>query len=397
MGKNVVAVVGQNLNGILECQSRRFNALLEQAGFSGHVLDLAHPEFGARLAGLIEDGIAFAWGYAGVGARLAVDGQLLWDRLNVPFISVLADAPFIMPPNHHVASGWVVNGYIYREWLDFQRQHIRSPQVAGLLPMGVIPNAQRDAVPWSRREMRMVFVKTGDDPARLRTLWAGWPARLQRVLEDSADALTTRGTGSIVPVVEACLTAHGLLLDDGNPMLFGLLHELDTYVRAVRATAMARAVQHLPVDVIGGGWEHVAAQGGQARFHPPIAAAELETLYARTQILLNATPNFRSGAHERVLRGFAARCCVVSDDNDFSRERLCGLPSYHGLEWNDPDLADRLAAIFHDPARFDDRTDTALDYVEREHDPALFLNGMAELAHVARLTPTMACYALDAA
>ena len=396
MAKTVVALVGENANGILEAQSRRFLDRLAPLGYEGHVLRLFEADFADRLRGLLAGGIDFAWGYAGVGARLAMDGQNLWSATSTPFVSVLADPPYMMPTNHHVASPFVVNGYVYREWLGLQRHYIRSPQVSAMLPLGVIPNEDA-GVPWSERPHRMVFVKSGADPVRLRAQWAGWPARLRTVLEESADALAGLGTGPITGVVHACLSAHGLDLMRSQALLFGLLHELDGYVRALRATTMVRALLPLRADIIGDGWDHVRHMPGRARFHPATDAAGLDAIYAQTQILVNTSPNIGSGAHERVLRGFAARCCIVSDDNEFARTTLRALPSYHGVEWQASDLGERLAGIIEDPAAYDDRLDPASEYVRRHHDPSAFLAGLRGLADIARMQPSVACYALDAA
>ncbi|MGI4941400.1 MAG: hypothetical protein ACRYHQ_12725 [Janthinobacterium lividum] len=394
MASNVVAIIGENANCILDVQSQRFLALLP-AGLTGHVLRLSDPEFPARLDALLRDGICFAWGYAGVGARLEVRGRNLWDALAVPFISVLADAPFIMPANHHVPSPWVVNGYIYREWLEVQRAYFQAPQVSALLPMGVIPNPDARVTPWSRRTRRMVFVKGGADPAAQRARWIGWPSSLRHVLHDAADALAAQGTGPILPTVQACLAAHGLSLDGRKQLLFGLLHELDTYIRSLRATVIARALLPLGADIVGGGWDHLPP--GRARMLPAMDASRLEALYADTQILVNVSPNFGSGAHERVLRGFAARACVASDNNDHARAHLHALPSFHGFDWHAPELGDHLAALFDDPSPYDDKVDEAQAWVERHHSPAAFLDGMAALADLVRMQGVMSPYALDAA
>ena len=397
MARTVIALVGENQNGILDCQSRRFSALLEPLGLHGEVVQLGTPDAGDRLAELLKGDVAFGWGYAGVGSRLTLEGQGLWDRLRVPFVSVLADAPCMMPANHHVGGSWVVNAYVYREWLELARVHIRSRQVCGLVRMGVVPNEERHAVPWSRRPLRMVFVKSGADPDAQRTRWDNWPARLRVVLHDSAETLAKLGTGPIADVVLECLAAHGLALPHGQPLLFGILHELDTYIRALRATAMTRALLPLPVHVIGEGWSHLAAEDGRARFHNSMHARELDSLYAQTQFLANVTPNFGSGAHERVLRGFAARSCVVSDLNDHARHQLDELPSFHGFEWNDPDLAERLANLFYGNTRFDDQLEPAEAYVASNHGPGNFLQDIVDMADLARLSPRMAGYMLDAA
>ena len=397
MAQTVIALVGENANGILDCQSRRFLSLMEPMGFEGRVLRFSDPDFVAQLDAALATDVAFAWGYAGVGARLAARGYNVWDAMKVPFISVLADAPYIMPANHHVPTPWVVNGYIYREWLDLQQDQFNAPQISALLPMGVIPNPARHARRMADRPLRMLFVKSGSDPEQVRARWSLWPVRLQPVLHECASLLANADPQPLAPTVRACLLAHDLVLDGSKPLLFGLMHELDTYLRALRATAMARALLPLPADIVGDGWAHLEAEGGRARFHPAVGAGTLDAMYADTRILVNVTPNLASGAHERVLRGFAARCRILSDNNAHGRQTFHAMPSYHGVTWHAADLADQVADAFHNPAPFDDRLDAAAAYVALHHDPAAFLQRMAELAQLVRTQALMACYALDAA
>lgn len=397
MAQTVIAFVGENANGILETQSRRFHKLLEPLGLEGQVLHLGDPNIVARIEDAMAHDIAFAWAYAGVGARLAAGSRNLWDALQVPFVSVLADAPYIMPTNHCIPTPWVVNGYVYREWLELQQTQIRSHQISAHLSMGVIPTPNAATRPHSARPTRMLFVKTGADPAAISARWSLWPARLQPVLHDCAAVLAQMAPQPIAPVVLASLAAHNLALDGSKPLLFGLMHQLDTYTRAVRATTMAHALLALPVDIVGEGWAHVAAAGGRARFHGAVNATELDAMYADTRILVNVTPNLASGAHERVLRGFAARCRVISDDNDHVRTALQHLPSYHPVTWHAHDLADQVTAIFNDPAPFDGQLEAATDHVARHHDPTAFLQRMVDLAELARAQTNLACYALEAA
>lgn len=49
------------------------------------------------------------------------------------------------------------------------------------------------------------------------------------------------------------MAAHGLSLDGRKQLLFGLLHELDIYIRSLRATTIALALLSLRADIIGGG------------------------------------------------------------------------------------------------------------------------------------------------
>jgi len=289
-------------------------------------------------------------------------------------------SPFANPKNHRVVARNVVNGYIYKEGADFQRDWICSPQISAMIPLAIVPVAERDRLAWSKRTRRMVFVKSGTDESALRARWSEWPVKLRRVLEDSCDALAKEGTGDIVPLTLRCLDAHGINLGGRKDILCALLHEIDNYIRALRATTMIKAARNLPIDVFGDGWGHVSHLGGRARFWPSVNASALNDLYAETQFLVNANPNFSSGLHERVLWGFAAKCCVVSDDNTFSRNNLAHLPSYHGVEWNDEALADQMGEIYSDPSDYDDQLEPALDYVHRHHDPVAAFSVIIELA-----------------
>jgi hypothetical protein len=380
MAGNVVAFVGENENGILADVSRAFMERLWPLGMRGHVIDLHAPGWADALQPIAKEGIVFAWGAAGIGARLDIGGENVWEMLGIPFISVLADTPCQLPANHRVESRFVANGYMVRDWLDVQRRHIRSPQIAGLLPHGVLPNARRDATPWSRRPHRMVFVKTGEDPAARRAEWDRWPNLLRAVLHDAADAAACRPTGDITGLVLDTALARGLHLEDRLEILFALTYQVDLHTRALRANAFARALLPLGATIIGRGWDHLDRTGARATLLPAIPAAVLPDLYADTQFLVSTNPNFSHGVHERIPNGFAARACVVSDSNAFTSAHFSDLPSFHGLDWTAPDLADRIAALFHDPADRGPGTEAALAVAEQDFGPMGFLQGMLDLA-----------------
>ncbi len=382
MANIVVAFAGNNANDILEVSSKKIMEYITVKGLACHVLDLKNLNFNIQLEELINKGILFGWGAAGIGAGLNINKESFWDKFNIPFISVHADPPFANPNNHRIPARNVINGYHFKEGADFQRDWICAPQISAMLPMAIVPIAERDKTPWSKRPRRMVFVKSGFDPKALRARWSDWPVKLRRVLEDSVDVLSKETTSDIVPLIFQCLAANGINLHGSKDILCSLMHEVDNYIRAFRATVMVAAVRNLDVDIFGDGWGHVSHLGGRARFWPSVNASVLNSLYADTQYLVNANPNFSSGLHERVLYGFAAKCCVVSDDNAFSRANLSHLPSYHGLEWTDKALSDRFGEIYSDASNYDDKLQPALDYVNKNHDPALLISTMFELAEI---------------
>jgi hypothetical protein len=382
--RNILAFVGENENGILRMWSHAFMDLLAPAGYRGHVIELADPSWVERFSAVAAEGVAFAWGCAGIGSRLDNAGQCVWDVLRVPFIAVHADHPSQMPRNHRVASRWVANGYFFDEHLAYQRAYIRAPQLSLRLPIGVLPNPLRDATPWSRREHRMVFVKTGQDPRSFRQLWETWPRRLRAVIENASAEALKRDTGDIGPLVLAAFDAEGISVEERVAFLNAVVNQVDHYVRGVHSTWMVEALCKRPVLIIGRGWDHVDKANARARFHAAVDATQLKGLYASSQMIVNTTPNFGSGLHERVSDGFASRTVVISDRNDYARRVLDPLPTYVGYDWTDPDWREKVAARYDDPTDYSDLTQPALDFVERSFDPLDFMESLIEAASLVR-------------
>src|SRR5262249_48745799 len=131
----MVAFVGPNAYGILADASRAFLELARSRDIVGHLFVLSEPGLSEAMAPLIKDGLVCCFGYAGYGATMRLGDRSAWDVLKVPFVSVLADPPYWNPEAHQVASRYVVNAYQYRDWLTMQRELVRSPQLAAVIPI----------------------------------------------------------------------------------------------------------------------------------------------------------------------------------------------------------------------------------------------------------------------
>ncbi len=376
----IVAFVGQNENGALRRLSRELMELAEPHGFKGHIVDLMHPEWPHHLRTLLDAGVLLAWGAAGIGARLTSENGNLWDQAQVPFISVLSDSPCWLPANHHIPSRYVANGYVFQDWLSMQQRLIRSSQVSALLPHGVVANPFHDAIPWSRRQHRMVFVKTGHAPELHRQRWLELPSRFRAVVEETSAAVLKQDVCDITAIYLRCLDDHDLYVEQRSDILFGLMQEIDVYVRDYRSTAMVRGLLDLSVDIVGRGWDHVKDLKGKARFHDGIDASALPKLYSDTQFLLNTMPNFSTRTHERVLDGFGAKCCVVTNENAEMRSRFTRLLNYFAVDTEAADLAERLSMIYHSTTQYDDHVQTAFDLVRSENAGELLMRGIIDLA-----------------
>ena len=381
----IVAFVGDNENGILRHLSHQLMELLRPHGFHGCVIDLHDPSWLNQLDAALKKGVFMAWGHAGVGAKLEKEGQCFWDLAKVPFVSVLADPPCARPCNHAITSNYVANAYLYPEWLRVQQRFIKSRQLSVLVQGGIVPNRHRDDIAWARRPRRMVLVKTGADAQARRAAWKDLSRRMRSILEDAAAIAVNQPTGDVTDILIGAVEANGMMLDGRTDILFALMTELDTYVRDARSTALVSALLDVPADIYGSGWDHLKDGATRARFHPAFDADAMPQIYAEAQFMLNTTPNFSSGVHERVAYGLDARCCVVSDENQFMQTHLSGIPTFLGIDPRDPALGERLRAIYNDPTDYTDAAQPALDLVAREFSGLRYMLSLLELAQEIRL------------
>jgi hypothetical protein len=384
LAHHVVAFVGQNENRILEVVARQFLDLLKPYEIQGHVIDLYDPHWKHQLEPLIKEGLLFAFGSAGIGAALSLHDQNLWDAIQVPFISSLADHPAQMPANHRINARFVVNGYHYREHFDVQREIIRSAQISAMLPHGITANPDCDKVPWSKRSRRIVFLKSGGDPEAKRAQWIDWPSKLREILEESSRQALQMPTSDVTPIVVDCVKSYGLEFGERRDMLLAMLNEVDWYVRLVRLTRMARALCRVDADIFGARWEHIDQAKSRARFHPGIDAAKMHGLFADAKYIVNVTPNFASGTHERIPNGFAAKACVVSDDNTYTLAKFHQLPNYFGFSWADPDWEVKLIDHLESHRTYDDELEPAFQMAHRDFNGLSFMQSMIQIAEVVR-------------
>lgn len=378
--RTVAAFIGENENGILRSFSQALHDSIAPFGFTGEIINVNEEGWQSQLEKLIANGLLLAWGPAGIGAHLELGNVSFWDNFQVPFVSVLSDSPSQLPRNHLVKSRFVGNAYMIADWLEMQQRWVHAPQLGTVLPQSIMENPRRDLVAWSDREYRMVFVKTGQAPELHRQSWANWPARFRAIIEDCVAEALRQGVGDISKPFLASADHHGLMLDGRVDVLFGLLYAADIYIRDIRSMAMVKALIDLPVDIIGRGWDHLKTGSQKARFHAAINADTLPLLFANTQFLLNTMPNFSSGTHERVLYGFAARSCVITNENAEMRRRFGSLPSFFAVSTEAEELADQLAALHATSERYDDKTQPALDLVEQEFSPVGFMRALIEFS-----------------
>lgn len=287
----------------------------------------------------------FAAVASGIGLALQENGQNFWRHRRVPVFCLHYNHPAYrhaverdLPPN-------IVLGYMFRDHALFQHEHIRSENLVTSIHYGapdIAGTAREDA------EVRVVFSKTGNDPAELERIWRDLPL-LAPILFDLVDEVGLGNCAAFPSAIAKICAAHGFEVQPFGTLCRFLIAQLDDYVRRRKSTMIAQAVKPFPVDVFGRSWEHVTASGtGRARFHGPVPSPVLDEAIAGATAMLNMNPNVELSAHDRFFVALGAGKAPISDANQFTRENFPELLPY-SFEFTPDSIAAAIERVFAQP------------------------------------------------
>ncbi len=340
----VLAFTGQNANGILDWWTAQILHGFARHGLHHRIIDVEDKDWRTRLADtLIAGNPAFCFSFQGFGMDLRLEGRNYWSINRIPFLSYLGDSPYHNPALHNAEGEGLYLLYGCADFLDTYRRHLHGRAFATTLRYGYPENPNADAAPWAERDLGILYVKSGVDPAQLAAGWTGLPTRVRAILHEAAEAALAGADDAIADLCAAAFERSSIHCGDRRELFLFVCSTVDRYVRAVRADRMVRSLMRHDATIIGD-WSHLDRAGARARFCSPVSADVLDSLYANARIVVNTTPSVRRGIHERVMAGLFAKCAIVSDATPFMQQTLDGCPSFFGLDIDGQDFPDRLGA-----------------------------------------------------
>ena len=125
---------------------------------------------------------------------------------------------------------------------------------------------------------------------------------------------------------EDILLQKGLELDDAKFALF--MNQMYTvnalnqnYYRKISIESLLKT--RIPVKIIGEGWEKYHGNYGDSIIKEKEVEFGLSfEKIAKEHIILNNSPIFNRGAHDRIYAGMANHCVVMTDENPYLRRTL---------------------------------------------------------------------------
>ena len=252
------------------------------------------------------------------------DGTPVLDLIGGPFYDYILDHPLF----HYNGLTAKVSDF-HAILLDEAQQRYVDKYYSNVKSTLMMPLGATEALTHEKIEKvpkRILFMGTYDKPEKLYEMVQLSPEPLQSYMKK---LIEMRLEDAQLPQEEAfakLLEEEEMELPEDKFALFmNAMYPVDAYIRDYyRKEALDTLIRaNIPVCLVGEGWEKYKSPNESCvtREKGVVFSLSFEKI-AREHILLNSSPIFNRGAHDRIYAGMANRCVVMTDTNPYLRREM---------------------------------------------------------------------------
>lgn len=246
------------------------------------------------------------------------DGSLFCDHLEIPHLNCLVDmsmdALYLLKSPYSVIS--CVDAFFCKYLQDsgFER--------AFFLPHAA--SEELEVLPEKEKCYDLLFMGTCFDPEAIAKPWPEIfsPQIAQILLDAATKVLSDNKTCHVFALFEALQKAS---FKPQDIPLVDLFQQFERYLKGRSRLELIKSLDGLDLHVFGDAyagvsWEKVLSGRDNIHIHKAVDFDKALEVMAQSKIVLNSSPFFKYGAHERIFYGLSCGSCVFSDENIFLKK-----------------------------------------------------------------------------
>ena len=305
--------------------------------------------------------IDFAFSYMNYGASLTSHDESgkqhnLWQRLGVPFLSLIGDSPAYFfdlhvcaAPNHAR-----LYGFPEHETLRKRLPHLTTGYFGAFqsLLLDTIEYQELDYT--AKAGGQLYFLKNGNDPQQLWDSWNVLNGRPLQAMRDLASYFAADLANPAINQIDDIVTGYfsnlGFDLSTMTKLRLFFIAQLDDYCRRLKSTMMAEALMDFPVHIIGTHWDHLDFAGKRVTHINECNYAESTRLIRDSLGVIDMSPNTGLAPHDRPCRAFGAYTLCVTNEQEFFKQTLPHFQDF-SFRFDRESFQDKVADVLANPAR----------------------------------------------
>lgn len=252
------------------------------------------------------------------------DGTPLLDMIQGPFYDYILDHPLF----HYNGLTAGVNN-LNAILLDEAQQKYVKRFYKGVKNTVMMPLGATEAFTQRKTEENpkcVLFMGSYDSPKKLYDMVELSPEPLKSYMKKLIEMRLSDPELPMEDAFEQLLKEEGTEISDEQFALYmNAMYPVDAYIRDYfrKLVLDTLAKARIPVKVVGDGWEKYESpdENYLTREKPVVFSLSFEKI-AKEHILLNNSPIFNRGAHDRIYAGMANHCAVMTDTNPYLRKEM---------------------------------------------------------------------------
>lgn len=317
--------------------ANQIGAAFEELGADVEICELAKEDnLDEKLEPLTKENYKVILDFNSLLPRMVMeDDEPYLNRLNGPFFDYVLDHPLFHYNSLHAN---VKNMHVIvldEAQCDYVQQYYTKVKSVHMLPLGATRSAfaemkymleTKKDKDMEKNTGRIFFSGTYDCPNAVYALVEDAPEPLCGIMKD---LIAQRLAEPFLPMEEAFrryLSLHEMDLPGEQFALYmNAMYPVDAYIRDYfrKAAVDTLLKQKIPVTIMGEGWQkyHFSDETYLRREKGVTFGLSFERI-AKEEILLNVSPIFNRGMHDRILAGMANETAVLTDENPYLKKHF---------------------------------------------------------------------------
>lgn len=273
--------------------------------------------------------------------RLIMDDDSYYlDNIDAPFYNFILDHPLY----HHTTLSCKLNNYHVFSIDDNHCKYVRKyyPWIkdASQINLGAEQVAERDI---SKKENNILFMGTYRNPdVYMQSI-------LQSKDEDKCDMLSMidKITGNDEITIENSINK------EPKSLILNKYYLVEMYIRNFYRKKLIDTLvdNKFPIKIVGEWWDKYD-KSDRIDLQKPVAFEQSLNIIAKSRILVDSSPFFKMGVHDRVYAGMANNTVVMTDSNKYRENILNGIAQMYHLNDID-DICMKADKLLNDRAYYE--------------------------------------------
>lgn len=253
-------------------------------------------------------------------------GNFLCEMIRTPHVSCLVDSPhyFLLL----IRSPYNIITCVDRFSCDFFNS-LNFHNVA-FMPHAVnrelIGTAALDD---KNRPYDVVMLASFTDYLKIQSQWEQkYGTAFTKALMDAAEAVLADSITSYSQALASCLDKYSREVGGFDPSkvdFIEILSDLENYIRGKDRFELVKSIKDTKVHIFGhesDKWLSLLGNPANVIAHDSVSYTESILIMQQSKIVLNSSPFFKNGAHERIFTGIACGALVITNENIYMKENF---------------------------------------------------------------------------